>query len=194
MKMPKKIAVGVAGIAVVALALALASPRAVHAIVSTLVTVANTSANPVQVREVNNSVDELFAIALCSGNNSNCGFAESLGGLPTDSGSSFTVSNVDASGNAVEALVIDYVSGVCSGPTPGLKRQSAVDPLNGQSQIVNFFNPITSSNSGAEPIFSQPVHITIPPNSAVSVFDPADSGACYMTINGHYVAQTTKPL
>lgn len=39
--------VGIAGIVVVGLALALSAPRVVHAVVSTLVTVSNTSGNPV---------------------------------------------------------------------------------------------------------------------------------------------------
>lgn len=43
----RKIVIGLGAIVVVALMLALASPKTVHAIVSTLVTVANTSANPV---------------------------------------------------------------------------------------------------------------------------------------------------
>ncbi len=46
-----RIAMGVGGVVIVALLLALVAPKAVHAIVSTLVTVANTSSNPVPVQD-----------------------------------------------------------------------------------------------------------------------------------------------
>ncbi len=47
----KRIAMGVGGVVIVALLLALVAPKAVHAIVSTLVTVANTYSNPVPVAQ-----------------------------------------------------------------------------------------------------------------------------------------------
>lgn len=49
MNVLRRIVVGLAGVVVVALAIELAAPKAVHALVSTLVTVTNTSANPVPV-------------------------------------------------------------------------------------------------------------------------------------------------
>jgi len=49
MNIVRRIIVGLAGVVVVALAMELAAPKAVRAVVSTLVTVANTSANPVPV-------------------------------------------------------------------------------------------------------------------------------------------------
>lgn len=52
----KQIVFGIAGIVVVALVLALAAPKTVHAVVSALVTVANTSANPVPTTDVMRSV------------------------------------------------------------------------------------------------------------------------------------------
>lgn len=56
MKEPGKIAFGISGIVVVALVLALAAPKRVHAVVSAFVTVANTSANPVPTTDVMRSV------------------------------------------------------------------------------------------------------------------------------------------
>jgi hypothetical protein len=47
----KRIAMRVGGVVVAALLMALASPKVTHAIVSTLVTVANTTANPVPTQE-----------------------------------------------------------------------------------------------------------------------------------------------
>jgi len=49
--MLRMVAIGISGVVIVALMLALAAPKAVHAIVSTLVTVANTTANPVPIQE-----------------------------------------------------------------------------------------------------------------------------------------------
>lgn len=190
----KRGAIVLGGVAAVGLLAVIAAPRAVHAVVATLVEVSNPSLSPVQVREVNNGVDELFATTLCGGTTSNCSIVEGLGGLPADSGTSFTVASTDAEGNPVQAMVINYVSGICSGALPGLKRQSAVDPVNGQSQIVNFFSPTASPNSGSEPVIHEIVNIVVPANSTVSIYDPSDTGACYLTINGYYVAQTSKPL
>jgi hypothetical protein len=205
MNIARRIVMVLAGVVVIALAIELAAPKAVHALVSTLVTVVNPSSNPVQVREVNNKVDELFAIALLSYNSapadaSSRAYIESLFGdsLPADSGVGFTVADTDAAGNPVEALVINYVSGVCvtSTTTPsaaGLMRQSTVNPINGQSQIVNLFalSPDNGPSSSLSTI-SQAVNIVLPSNSTVSVFDPG--ALCYLTINGYYVAQTSKPL
>jgi hypothetical protein len=53
--MLRRIAFGVSGVVIVALILVLAAPKAVHAIVSTLVTIANTASNPVPVQEVKHS-------------------------------------------------------------------------------------------------------------------------------------------
>lgn len=49
MNIVRRIVVGLAGIVVVALAMELAAPKAVHALVSTLVTVSNGAGNPVSV-------------------------------------------------------------------------------------------------------------------------------------------------
>lgn len=200
MNIIRRIVVGFAGVIVVALAIELAAPKAVHALVSTLVTVANPSTNPVQVREVNNHVDEFFAISLFARESgpaisADLAFFENIAGpLPGPSGDSFTVAATDAAGNPVEALVINYVSGECydSSPqsAPGLARQSAVNPVNGQSQIVNLFT--VSPSVGGLSTISQPVNIVLPPNSTVSLFDP--NALCYMTINGYYIARTSNPL
>lgn len=55
-----KTAVGFAGIVFAVLAMSLAAPKAVRAVVSALVTVANTSANPVPVSNVNEQALEAY--------------------------------------------------------------------------------------------------------------------------------------
>src|SRR5664279_2386824 len=62
----KRIAMAIGGVVVAALLLALVAPRAVHAIVSTLVTVANTSSNPVPTLSVDNPAKRpFFASSTC---------------------------------------------------------------------------------------------------------------------------------
>src|SRR5487761_260583 len=52
--MLQRIAMGIGGTVVVALVIGLAAPKTVRAVVSTLVTVANTPANPVPTQSVDN--------------------------------------------------------------------------------------------------------------------------------------------
>ncbi len=63
----KRIAMGVGGVVIVALLLALVAPKAVHAIVSTLVTVANTSSNPVPVENVKQAAANFVTITSIGG-------------------------------------------------------------------------------------------------------------------------------
>jgi len=55
MNVLRRIAMAIGGTVVVALVIGLAAPKTVHALVSALVTVANTSANPVPAQEVKES-------------------------------------------------------------------------------------------------------------------------------------------
>lgn len=79
MNVIRRVVVGLAGVIVVALAMELAAPKAVHALVSTLVTVANTSGNPVPTMAVdtrnvnvvntpNVNVNSLPAVQVSGGN------------------------------------------------------------------------------------------------------------------------------
>ena len=56
MNVLRRIAMSIGGTAAVALVIGLAAPKTVHAVVSALVTVANTSANPVPTTDVMRSV------------------------------------------------------------------------------------------------------------------------------------------
>jgi hypothetical protein len=62
MKSAKRFLTGWSGIAVCAVALQLLAPRAVHAVVSALVTVANTPANPVPTLSVAKSPSQLVSL------------------------------------------------------------------------------------------------------------------------------------
>ena len=60
MNVLRRIAMGIGGTVVVAFVFALAAPKTVHAVVSALVTVSNTTANPVPVSNVNEPALEAY--------------------------------------------------------------------------------------------------------------------------------------
>lgn len=60
MKVLRRIVMGIGGIVVLALGIALAAPKTVHAVVSTFVTVANTSSNPVLTQSLDNPALQPF--------------------------------------------------------------------------------------------------------------------------------------
>jgi hypothetical protein len=72
MKVLRRIAMGIGGTVVVALVIGLAAPKTVRAVVSTLVTVVNTSANPVPNRDVDNSANFPFSSEVCDGDANFC--------------------------------------------------------------------------------------------------------------------------
>ena len=88
---------------------AMFGPRTAHAIVSTLVQVANTSANAVPVSDLGPS-NEPFWVALCSSDIT----GSTCGGTPV----SFTVPSVTVDGKTAKRLVIEQVSGNCVGTAP----------------------------------------------------------------------------
>ena len=67
MNVLRRIAMGIGGAVVVALAIGLAAPKTVRAVVSALVTVANTSTNPVPAQEVKESRSNFVSVTLSSG-------------------------------------------------------------------------------------------------------------------------------
>jgi hypothetical protein len=62
MNVLRRIAMGIGGVVIAVLLLALAAPKAVHAIVSTLVTVANTSSNPVPMQQIKQSTNNYLTL------------------------------------------------------------------------------------------------------------------------------------
>jgi len=67
MNVLRRIAMAVGGTVAVALVIGLVAPKTVHAVVSALVTVANTSANPVAVQRVRESSANFVSVTLISG-------------------------------------------------------------------------------------------------------------------------------
>jgi hypothetical protein len=97
----KKITMGLGGIVLAALLLALTAPKTVHAVVSTLVTVANTPSNPVYTTDAINS-ENLLQVT--------CNLPDtSYDGLSISDQNCYTVP-------AGQRALIEHVDGICSIP------------------------------------------------------------------------------
>ncbi|MHB8525837.1 MAG: hypothetical protein ACYDD2_06735 [Candidatus Acidiferrales bacterium] len=107
MNVLRRIAMAIGGTVVVALVVTLAVPRAAHAVLSALVTVTNTSANPVPTYDSGTrfQTDVCFASGSVSVASNFCGLNNSR---------TFQVPTVTSSGATVKRLVVDNVSGICS--------------------------------------------------------------------------------
>ena len=107
MNVLRRIAMGIGGTVVVALALTLTVPRAAHAVLSALVTVTNTSANPVPTYDSGTR----FQADVCSASGS-VSIASNFCGA--NNSRTFQVPTVTSSGATVKRLLVDNVSGRCS--------------------------------------------------------------------------------
>ena len=103
MKSAKKFLMIAGGFALAMVLFAIAAPKAAHALVSTLVQITNTSANPVPTIESG----PRFQAAICTF----AGPVSTATGLCAAGRNSFTVPNVTSSGAAVKRLVVENVSG-----------------------------------------------------------------------------------
>ncbi len=106
MKILQRFLMGFGTVLLLALSLQLVAPKAVHAVVSTLVTVANTAANPVVSRNVDNPATYPFSANLCINVNSFCD--PSLSQV-------FVVPATTSTGVPVKRLVLQGASGDCQG-------------------------------------------------------------------------------
>jgi hypothetical protein len=106
MKILQRFLMGLGTVLLLALSLQLVAPKAVHAVVSTLVTVANTATNPVASRNVDNPATYPFSANLCINVNSFCD--PSLSQV-------FVVPAATSTGVQVKRLVLQGVSGDCQG-------------------------------------------------------------------------------
>jgi hypothetical protein len=106
MKILQRFLIGIGTVLLLALSLQLVAPKAVHAVVSTLVTLANTSANPVASRNVDNAATYPFSANLCINVNSFCD--PSLSQV-------FVVPATTSTGGPVKRLVLQGASGNCQG-------------------------------------------------------------------------------
>jgi hypothetical protein len=117
-KWMRKALIGIGGLAILALLMALAAPKAVHAIVSTLVTVSNTAANPVPTHEVIPGKPFFASMALVPGAPTSVG----PGTSGTLAVTNITVSNLNDGSGTQEVFVFEptfTTGGTCGDPVIG---------------------------------------------------------------------------
>jgi hypothetical protein len=186
----KRIAMAIGGVVVAALLLALVAPKAVHAIVSTLVTVANTSSNPVPARDVDNSANFPFSGQICLGDTTFCK------GVPEE----FTVPAVTSTGIGVKRLVVETTSGVCTDPDGGNNLIAGVGllayppPPDNTGDFSNqVLLPVFSNKPGFF-IFGGPIRLYASPGATITqgesgVTAAFSRGGCYQWVTGYLVVQ-----
>jgi hypothetical protein len=166
----KKITMGLGGIVLAALLLAVAAPKTVHAVVSTLVTVANTPSNPVYTTDAVNS-ENLLKVT-CA--------------IPDTSYSGGEVSNTNCyTVPAGQRALIEQVDGICSVPAGGVVANlSLYVDSNIQHEL-----PLTQESGSSDLnffAFSVPSHYYSDVNATFKTFAITSStGAnCYVGVSG----------
>ncbi|HET6200999.1 MAG: hypothetical protein WBE21_07975 [Candidatus Acidiferrales bacterium] len=190
MRFAKRLLMVAGAVALSGIVSVMVAPKAVHAIVSTLVTVANTSANPVPVTEGTDLAREPFATSICADSDGTiCLAIGKILGIATPP-ASFTVPVTDAAGSPVKALVIQFVSGICNQVSPVLQTSAPANAVNGINKTINFLNTVTPSTGNSSPLVNQTTSIVADGGSTIamlpSVMPSGDS--CFLTVNG-YLAQ-----
>jgi hypothetical protein len=192
MKIFKRFLMGIGTVVLLALSLQLVAPKAVHAVVSTLVTVANTPTNPVPTREVDNPADYPFSAPLCFGSSDFCGGAQAVVYVPT----------VTTTGLPIKRLVIETVTGTCYdslgefGELAGLGivvyPPSPDNVGSSQGDIAQL--PASQVKAGYE-TFSGPIRMYASPGASIAQVQfgytgtGGGTGGCYQFIIGHLVLQ-----
>ena len=187
MNVVRRIAMAIGGTAVVALVLTLAAPRTAHAVLSALVTITNTPANPVPNRDVDNSANFPFSSEVCFGD---ANFCQGVTGR-------FTAPTVTSSGVPVKRLIIETISGVCESPSGGinfiagiaLNTSAPTDSSN--SSLETVFLPAVQTEPGFA-VFNEPVHFYVSPGASVVGGSTGASssflaGGCQAAVSGHLV-------
>ncbi len=159
-------------------------------------TIGNGVGNPVPVRGVDDPANNPFFAERC--------YSETgeIGCLHGEGYDTLTVPSTTDSGQPVEALVVEFVSGTCNSVPGGelLSPSLSVRPPSGAGPYPAVFVPyVTYSDSGSIwYAFSGQTRIYAGPGSVMQVrtsYRTAFSATapppfhCSMTINGHYVTQ-----
>ena len=163
-----KAGAGIAGVIFVASAMALFAPKAVHAVVSALVTVANTPANPVVNRDVDNPARLGFQ-----------GFAEIDG-----SSASINVPSTTPTGAPVRELVIEEISGACQGST----NQIFLSPTTNGVTSSFLFQTVPGVGLFTSVIPTQSVRLYADATEPIVLQEEA-TASCSVSISGYLVTQ-----
>jgi hypothetical protein len=178
--MAKRMAGIIGGVTIAAFLLTLAAPKAVHAIVSTLVTVSNTAANPVPIRAADNPARQ--AVLLTASLELPDGQASDRTALLDSNLAQFTVP-------AGQRLVVDSVSGNAGTPSGQTPTQIAIM---GNSQTSIYPVATFQGSSSGYNLFSYATSYTtyVDPGSQPQAFcsrGPSSSGIaiCNFFVAGH---------
>ena len=190
MNVLRRIAIAVGGTTVVALVIALAAPKAAHAVLNAFVTIANTPANPVPNRDVDNSANFPFSSEVCIGDANFCAGV-------TDR---FAVPAATSSGVPVKRLVIESISGACEDTSGGsnfiagvtLNTPAPADSSNSALDLEVVYLPAIQTEPGWA-MFNGSVHFYASPGASVlqgqSGVHSAFGGGCLAAVSGHLVTQ-----
>jgi hypothetical protein len=192
MKILQRFLMGLGTVLLFALSLQLIAPRAVHAVVSTLVTVANTAANPVITQAADNPARTAVALqclAIGTTGNEQTGCALTTGQTSTP----FEIP-------AGQRLVIEYINGTLSipvGSTPSSVEVAGIYQGSGSGYFPARETVMVPSQVGYDPqgtiayAFSSPVTVYIDPYyslqglCALSATPGQGQVSCSFSLYGH---------
>ncbi len=200
MKILPRLLMGLGTVLLLALTLQLFAPKMVYGVVSTLVTVANSAANPVASRNVDNPATYPFSANLCIGFN--------RGHCDPSTPQIFVVPANTSTGLPVKRLVLQGVSDSCQGDPASIALLDGVqidsfappDTINPSSPVFRTYQNAlvlgTSRLSGDFP-FSGQIYIYAAPGDTVhsdlfygstTEFSPG-AMQCQVFLTGYLVTQ-----
>jgi hypothetical protein len=185
----KRMITAVGGVAIAAFLLTLAAPKAVQAVVSTLVTVANTTTNPVPTKATDNPARQSVVLTAFVGASDGAGGAGGLMISP-ETGAAYTVP-------AGQRLVVESVTGIAEmggGETPftvNITFDSNVIPSSSEPPTIFLVPTFTGTSSGTSAFsFASSVTTYIEPGSQLTAQfsrGPSNAGGAILlvTLSGH---------
>ena len=199
MNVLRRIAMAIGGTAVVALVIGLVAPKTVHAVVSALVTVANTSANPVPVQSVDNHAMHAFqeAAACTSAANVSC---QAQGLFPVPLGMTAVVQDVSGLCNfnpsptttgfapPPTSVAIEAINSAATPITPGNPNGVAAVEL--QAVFQGTFRSLNTFYTFGRPVTLYAASPSAGPQATFAIFvgTPENFSAdCGFNISGYYV-------
>jgi hypothetical protein len=185
----KRMITAVGGVAIVAFLLTLAAPKAVQAVVSTLVTVANTTTNPVPTKAADNPARQAVVLTVFVGAGDGV-FGASGPMISPETQAAYTVP-------AGQRLVVESVTGIAElggGQTPftvNITFDSNVIPLESEPPTI-FLVPTFSGTASGTSAFSFASSVTtyVEPGSQLTAQftrGPSNAGGAILliTLSGH---------
>jgi hypothetical protein len=138
---------GLGAVALAAMLLSLAAPKAVHAIVAALVEVTNTPANPVPTADVHQSAAQNIELYCSAPYVAACGILPQTGGFPVawvvPSGQNFVITDVEVSMNQYAEGGQSFYSIAWTPPGgTGVRTENWFVPNNGTTTEFQFSNGI----------------------------------------------------